>query len=230
MRRPRLEPLGHIALLLAALLACGGGGGEGAKPGPAPISAADVCTKLVAAKVARTCVEGGATADVVGIVHQTHFAVVGVPNYEGWIRQYGTAEKYKEWARNETDRYKTRGEHEVGGVPADEYPELSVLSPATRMIIDWAPPTSVPFTETTEIDRWEACRSNKTVATCAKSQPDFYNATKALYEATLRVVGSPVPVIPPSPPPPSHPAPANVPPPAAAPPPHRPPSPPRRHP
>jgi hypothetical protein len=40
-----------------------------------------------------------------------------------------------------------------------------------------------------DLEKWEACRQKQTVATCAKAQPAYYAANKAMNEAARHAVG-----------------------------------------
>jgi hypothetical protein len=172
-------------LLVSAVL-FSGCGKDDAAPAPAPaatspvvaanasLSLADAsaralaaCHKLEAAHVATGCHSTTDNAsDVMGWGITDFTSVGGLQANDGSVVCYRTIDAYN------------GGNPALSAAPADDLPNQSAASPATRLWIGWPGKDD---------DKWDACRKHSKPAACAKEMPAAYAAYKNLDAVAKRV-------------------------------------------
>lgn len=169
--------------LVVAIAAIGCSKADKATPRPyasdtLPVDAIErsgaICNRLVAAGVARSCVNAHEQPP-----NKLHSPLVYPSTFEpvgGFAKERCFAHVFaglKEF-------------NDLGGVatsaPADDYPRSIVASTDAAM---WH---AVVACEGAEGDRWDACRAKKSVAECAKAFPPEYAKHKARHDAAVRIV------------------------------------------
>ena len=140
----------------------------------------DICAKLTGAGLARDC-QGGDTEGPLGwgcVCDAT-----GIAGYHVTVNAYNVKE-YPGFAADVERANKQAA--------ADDYPDLQILHPSTRTIVSWGakPGASTKDSlDTAEGNKWETCiKARRGAAACAKLQPAYYAANKALHEAAKRAV------------------------------------------
>jgi hypothetical protein len=198
LRHP--EPLAHVSLLLAALLACKGGSKadgapddiakgefeEGERKAEAACRALDKAGALAPdplfghadCSAAKTFTGPKDTAFSYGQRLES-FRAVGFVRVKftpvglfvvNGVPARGTVEYV-----SASSPFREPGK----GIPADDYPAQEVASSKTRLRIDWSGVDDSP---------WDKCRAKASVKACAGRFPKEYAAARGFYEAARRVV------------------------------------------
>lgn len=142
-----------------------------------------MCSKLAAASLAKNCDGGdqegplgwGCTCDATAIAgYQVRVIAYNAKEYPGFAADVERANK------------------QAAG--ADDFPDITLNYPKLRTIASWgAKPGAMTKDglDTAEGNRWEACiKTRRGVAACAKAQPAYYAATKALHDALRAALGA----------------------------------------
>lgn len=162
--------------LLAVCLACDAHRTSSAPDAKLDVSPGTLCREIERKGIGTNCTFSGSKS---ALLESASFDVASLPGYRAQIRKYNAAKEYEGFAADAT------GQSLGSRVAADNYPSRPVLVPEQRMIIDWEPPEG---TTTVDGSKWETCmKSHKQAVFCAKAQPTFYAANKALFDTLTQL-------------------------------------------